>query len=163
MKLSLLLTICLFTGLLASAQQLTIPELVKLRYQTVAQMEAALKEKGYTVVQDTKDPGWRLLMFSSIVTENDKPVMRNVMISQVFDPVILEIHYRFFVKAEIDALRDWLFKNGYKKGETYDFGEGPSTGYTKAGKTITIQVVNNKNSATVPVAYEVSINNKDYK
>ena len=162
MKLSLLLTILLLAASITSAQQFTIPELVKLRYQTLAQMDATLKQKGYTVVEEKKDTGWRLLVYRSIVSEDGKPVMRNVMISQVFDPVILEVEYGVWDKKEIDVLKDWLLKNGYKKGETYEFGNDLSTSYGKAGKSISIHTISSNKSST-PVGYRVHINNKDYK
>ena len=160
MKLSLLLAICILAFSLANAQQLSIPEIVKLRYQKFEQMDSTLKQKGYSVVEDTKDPEWRLVMYRSIVSEDGKPVMRNVMISQVFNPRILEIDYRIWVKKEIDELKDWLVKNGYKKGQTWTRGDEVSTSYTKAGKIIAIQQITQSNGI---LAYQVHINNKDHK
>lgn len=144
-----------------SAQQVTVPELLRMLDWEHFKIDTTLKKKGYLLMQKDVDSASSLYQYSHLERNEDVPTtVRSFMYMDVTAREMQSrlITYRTYDKDEFRDISTYLLSNNYKATEKFDFGQAKHTLYSNGTQTIRIKTITTKlKDGRTFIAYELEL------
>ncbi|HYF31537.1 MAG TPA: hypothetical protein VD993_10500 [Chitinophagaceae bacterium] len=157
---TLIAIIAISISALAKAQDITLPELIKLRSQSVEEMKKFAESKGYTQDEDSTRDGQRQVMYSHVSGPRINETARILIYRQNLKSKDFELDYSSTVDSEADSARAWLKKNGFRQtGRTKPREQSTEYIFSKGSKLIRFQETE---ITTDERLYSITIKSKEY-
>lgn len=136
------LFISLTMTLAASAQELTVSQLISMLDWPEKRIDTTIKKKGYVLMQKDLDSSSRLFQYSLLDKQDD---MTNVRGFTFMDAVMYPyksrlITYRTYSKDEYQRMASWLLTHNFHTTDQYEFEGSKHTVYKYGEQTIRMKV-----------------------
>ena len=145
----------------ATAQKLTIPELISVLDLTTDRMDTLMKHKNYKLLQKESDSGAIQIYYSNLERNPEGPDwVRSVTYTEIVvrNTKSKLISYRTYRKKEYQEILAWLLNNDYKTIKKDNFGMAIHTVYDNQKRNILVKQIKQKLPSGVLVwSYEFEL------
>ena len=136
--------ILIIIGFTASAQQLSVPQLLNMLDWPGKRIDTTLNKDGYLLMKKDVDSASSFYLYSWFNQQDDgKTIVRSFSYMDVAVRKMKSrmVTYRTYSKEEYQNLASWLLENDYHATGQFDFKEAKHTLYSNGKQTIRVKVI----------------------